>query len=238
MIKQFTFNHFEVNCYLIVDMATRRCAIVDPAPEASFEDAQLTQYIEQQGLTVTHILLTHAHVDHIAGLRQCCEHYHLPVSMHPEGCKLLRQAEAWGAMMGFAVDNMGDLEVVELGDGDIIELVESGKRKVESGATQDTPDNLSTFHSPLPTRIECRYVPGHCPGSLCFVVPSEKAVITGDALFHFSIGRTDLPGGDYPTLIDYLKRRILTLPDDYRVLPGHGIESLIGKERKYNSFLA
>ena len=211
MIKQFTFNHFEVNCYLIVDTATRLCAIVDPAPEASFEDAQLTQYIEQEGLTVTHILLTHAHVDHIAGLRQCCEHYHLPVSMHAEGRKLLRQAEAYGSVMGFAVDNMGDLEVVELGDGDMLKVGD--------------------------IEVECRYVPGHCPGSLCFVVPSEKAVLTGDALFHYSIGRTDLPGGDYPTLIEKLKTRILTLPDDYRVLPGHGIESLIGKERKYNSFL-
>ena len=217
MINQFTFNHFEVNTYLIIDDRVptagekRRCAIVDPACEASYEDTQLTQYIEEQGLTVSHILLTHAHVDHIAGLRQCCEHYHLPVSMHPEGRKLLRQAEAWGAMMGFAVDNMGDLEVVELNDNDVLHI-----------------GNVE---------VECRYVPGHCPGSLCFVVPSEKAVITGDALFHYSIGRTDLPGGDYPTLIDYLKRRILTLPDDYRVLPGHGIESMIGKERKYNSFL-
>ena len=227
MIKQFTFNHFEVNCYLIVDTATRRCAIVDPAPEASFEDAQLTQYIESEQLTVTHILLTHAHVDHIAGLRQCCEHYRLPVSMHAEGRKLLRQAEAYGSVMGFAVDNMGDLEVVELGDGDVIQV---GGVRSEGGG----PDNQT---QQPPTSIECRYVPGHCPGSLCFVVPSEKAVLTGDALFHFSIGRTDLPGGDYPTLIDYLKRRILTLPDDYRVLPGHGIESQIGKERKYNSFL-
>ena len=75
MIKQFTFNHFEVNTYVIVDTATKQCAIVDPACEASFEDAQLTQYIEQEQLRVTHILLTHAHVDHIAGLRQVCEHY-------------------------------------------------------------------------------------------------------------------------------------------------------------------
>ncbi len=211
MIKQFRFNHFEVNCYIVVDTVSRQCAIVDPAPEASFEDVQLTQYIEQQGLTVTHILLTHAHVDHIAGLRQCCEHYHLPVSMHAEGRKLLRQAEAYGYIMGFAVDNMGDLEVVELNDNDVLKV----------GGIE----------------VECRYVPGHCPGSLCFVLPSEKAVITGDALFHYSIGRTDLPGGNYPTLIEKLKTRILTLPDDYRVLPGHGIESLIGKERKYNSFL-
>ena len=211
MIKQFTFNHFEVNCYLIVDVSTRRCAIVDPACEASFEDAQLTQYIEGQGLTVTHILLTHAHVDHIAGLRQCCGHYKLPVTMHTEGRYLLRQAEAYGSLMGFAVDNMDDLDVTEADDNDIIHIGH--------------------------TEVECRYVPGHCPGSLCFVIHGEKAVLTGDALFHFSIGRTDLPGGDYPTLIEMLKSRILTLPDDYRVLPGHGIASQIGKERKYNSFL-
>lgn len=211
MIKQFTFNHFEVNCYLIVDEATKQCAIVDPACEASFEDAQLTQYIAQEQLQVTHILLTHAHVDHIAGLRQVCEHYKLPVTMHAEGRKLLKQAEAYGSVMGFAVDNMGDLEVAEIADGEIIHV----------GSID----------------IECRYVPGHCPGSMCYVVPSDKAVITGDALFHFSIGRTDLPGGDYPTLIEKLKSRVLTLPDDYRVLPGHGIASQIGNEKKYNSFL-
>ena len=211
MIKQFTFNHFEVNSYLIVDEATKQCAIVDPACEASFEDAQLTQYIEQEQLQVTYILLTHAHVDHIAGLRQVCEHYGLPVTMHAEGRKLLKQAEAYGGIMGFAVDNMGDLEMQEINDDDVLHI----------GGLE----------------VECRYVPGHCPGSMCFVVAADKAVITGDALFHFSIGRTDLPGGDYPTLIDYLKRRVLTLPDDFRVLPGHGISSQIGKEKKYNSFL-
>ena len=211
MIKQFTFNHFEVNCYLIIDEATRQCTIVDPACEASYEDAQLTDYIEREQLQVTHILLTHAHVDHIAGLRQVCKHYKLPVTMHAEGRKLLKQAEVYGSLMGFAVDNMDDLEVKEINDNEVLHI----------GSLE----------------MECRYVPGHCPGSMCFVVPGEQAVITGDALFHFSIGRTDLPGGDYPTLIDYLKRRILTLPDDYRVLPGHGIASQIGKEKKYNSFL-
>ena len=217
MIKQFTFNHFEVNCYLIVDDSAptagekRQCAIVDPACEASYEDRQLLDYIEDEQLQVTHILLTHAHVDHIAGLRQVCEHYKLPVTMHADGRKLLRQAEAYGSIMGFAVDNMGDLEVQEISDNDVLQV-----------------GNLN---------VECRYVPGHCPGSMCFVIPTDKSVITGDALFHFSIGRTDLPGGDYPTLIEKLKERILTLPDDYSVLPGHGIASQIGKEKKYNSFL-
>ncbi len=232
MIKSFTFNHFEVNTYVVVDEATKQCAIVDPACEASFEDAQLTQYIEQEGLTVTHILLTHAHVDHIAGLRQVCEHYHLPVTMHAEGRKLLKQAEAYGSVMGFAVNNMNDLDVVEINDNDIL-IVGSGECVVDSTREQMLP----TTHYPLPTKIECRYVPGHCPGSMCFVLPQENAVLTGDALFHFSIGRTDLPGGDYPTLIEKLKTRILTLPDDYLVLPGHGIPSQIGKEKKYNSFL-
>lgn len=211
MIKQFTFNHFEVNTYLIVDEATKQCAIVDPACEASYEDSQLVEYIETSSLQPAMILLTHAHVDHIAGLRQVCEHWQLPVTMHKDGRKLLHQAEAYGSVMGFAVDNMNDLKVQEINDNDILQLGE--------------------------TAIECRHVPGHCPGSICFVLPNDKAVITGDALFHFSIGRTDLPGGDYPTLIDHIKRRLLTLPDDYRVLPGHGIASQIGKEKKYNAFL-
>ena len=233
MIKQFTFNHFEVNCYLVVDEATKQCAIVDPACEASFEDAQLTQYVEQEGLTPVMVLLTHAHVDHIAGLRQVCGHYKLPVTMHRDGRKLLRQAEAYGSIMGFAVDNMGDLEVSEIEDGDIIKV---GSRKSEVGDSVCGSKPQTSDLKP-PICIECRFVPGHCEGSMCFVIPFEKAVITGDALFHFSIGRTDLPGGDYPTLIEKLKTRVLTLPDDYRVLPGHGIPSMIGKERKYNSFL-
>lgn len=233
MIKQFTFNHFEVNTYVIVDGATKQCAIVDPACEASFEDAQLTQFIETEGLKPVMVLLTHAHVDHIAGLRQVCEHYRLPVSMHAEGRKLLKQAEAYGSIMGFAVNNMDDLEVNEINDNDILSI-ENGKLRIDNSAGASNNSQFSTLN---PQFIECRYVPGHCPGSLCFVLPQENAVITGDALFHFSIGRTDLPGGDYPTLIEKLKTRILTLPDDYRVLPGHGIPSQIGKERKYNSFL-
>ena len=234
MIKQFTFNHFEVNTYVIVDEATKQCAIVDPAAEASYEDSQLVDYITSEGLKPVMILLTHAHVDHIAGLRQCCEHWQLPVTMHAEGRHLLKQAEAYGSLMGFAVDNMSDLEVVEINDGDIVEV--GGRRsEVGDGDTQVQAPHTSYL---IPhTSVECRYVPGHCPGSMCFVVSADKAVLTGDALFHFSIGRTDLPGGDYPTLIEKLKTRVLTLPDDYRVLPGHGIASQIGKEKKYNSFL-
>ncbi|MBP5516942.1 MAG: MBL fold metallo-hydrolase [Bacteroidales bacterium] len=211
MLKNFIFNHFGVNCYVVVDDATKECAIVDPGMEASYEDAQLFQYVEHFSLTPKYILLTHAHIDHISGLRQTCQKYNLPVTMHNDGGKLLRQAEAYGSIMGFSTENMGDLETIHADEGTILKLGE--------------------------TEIECRYVPGHCPGSLCYVIPSAKTVITGDALFQGSIGRTDLPGGNYQQLIDKLKERILTLPDDYGVYPGHGESSTIGDEKRYNPFL-
>ena len=211
MVKTFVFNHYEVNTYLIVDPASRRCALVDPACEASFEDAQLEQYIKDEGLTPSLILLTHAHVDHIAGLRQACEHWKLPVAMHPDGRVLLQQAAYYGPAMGFAVDDMSDLPV---------EPLQAGQRLMLGQ-----------------TEIECRHTPGHCPGSMSFVVAADQGVITGDALFHLSIGRTDLPGGDYPTLIKAIREQLLILPDDYRVLPGHGIASTIGLERRHNPYL-
>lgn len=211
MINHFTYNHFGVNCYIIVDDETKQCAIVDPAAEASYEEAQMFQYISSSSLRVTHILITHAHVDHIAGLRQCCEHFKLPVSMHADGRKLLRQAEAYGSIMGFMVENMNDLQVTEIHDGDTFKIGEK--------------------------QVQCLFVPGHCPGSICYVIPSEKSVITGDTLFQGSIGRTDLPGGNHQELLAKLREKVMTLPDDYRVLPGHGESSTIADEKKYNPFL-
>lgn len=211
MIKQFTFNHFGVNCYLIYDEVSKQCAIVDPGMEASYEDAQLFQFIERKELVPTLILLTHAHIDHVCGLRQTVEKYNLPVTMHCDGQKLLRQSEAYASMMGFSVGRLDDLATSHADDGTLLKVGD--------------------------IEIECRYVPGHCPGSLCFVVASEETVITGDALFCGSIGRTDLPGGSYPLLIEKLRERILPLPDSYLVLPGHGEHSTISDEKKYNPFL-
>ncbi len=211
MIKQFTFNHFGVNCYVVYDEQSAECAIVDPGMEASYEDAQLFQFIERKGLHPTLLLLTHAHVDHICGLRSAAEKYNLPVTMHCDGTKLLRQAEAYGGIMGFDVRRADDLVSKHIDEG--AELAVGG------------------------IKIECRFVPGHCEGSICYVIPSEEAVITGDALFQGSIGRTDLPGGNYQQLIENLRNKIMTLPDNYMVLPGHGESSTIGDERKYNPFL-
>lgn len=213
-IERFIFNHFQVNCYLLWDESTKGCAIVDPAAVANYEESQLTQFIEEKGLQPERILLTHAHIDHIAGLRSISERYQLPVTLHEDGDKLLRQAAAYASVMGFDVDSMGDLPVMHIAGGDRLLL----------GGSEELV-------------IECRYVPGHCPGSMCFYLPAEAAVLTGDALFYGSVGRTDLPGGDARLLIEKIKEQLLPLPDDTLVLPGHGPESNIGQERRENGFL-
>ncbi len=210
-VKQFVFNHFQTNCYVVWDEATKECAIVDPCAEASYEDERLVHFVEENGMAVVKIMLTHAHVDHIAGLREACERYKLPVTLHRDSVKLLKQAEAYGSMMGFGVAAMGDLPCEFVEDGDVV--------KVGIG------------------EIECRYVPGHCPGSMAYVLKDAQMVLTGDALFCGSIGRTDLPGGNYPLLIEKIRSRIMVLPDDYQVLSGHGELSTIGEERRYNGFL-
>mgnify|MGYP002525424452 CR=1 FL=1 len=211
MVKRFTFNHFGVNTYIIFDQDTKECAVVDPAAKESFEDAQLTQYFDEHQFTPTMILLTHAHIDHIAGLKQICQTYNLPVTMHPDGLKLIKQAQAYASMLGFDIQSLDELAVQPIQDNDTL-----------------TVGNIA---------IECRYVPGHCPGSMCYVLHDEQIVLTGDALFCGSIGRTDLPGGDYPLLIEKIKTRLLTLPDNYLVLPGHGETTNIYDEKHHNGFL-
>ena len=210
-VKQFVFNHFQTNCYVLWDEVSKECAIVDPCSEARYEDEHLAQFIEENKLKVVRIMLTHAHIDHIAGLREACNHYGLPVTLHRDGVKLLKQAEAYGAMMGFDVKAMDDLPCEMIEDNETLKIGDA--------------------------EIECRYVPGHCPGSMAYVLKEEQMVLTGDALFCGSIGRTDLPGGNYAMLIEKIRTRIMTLPDEYQVLPGHGELSSIGEERRYNGFL-
>lgn len=219
-VKQFVFNHFQTNSYLLWDDLTRNCALVDPCAEAGYEEGLLTGFVEENNLKPVRILLTHAHVDHIAGLRQMSERYQLPVTLHADGVVLLRQAAVYGDMMGFCVKNMDDLPTSLINENDVLEV----------GGHEQSDKRFQG-------QIECRHVPGHCPGSMAFVLHSEKMVITGDALFRGSIGRTDLPGGDYPLLMESLHNRILSLPDEYQVLPGHGESTTIGEERLYNGFL-
>ena len=207
-VKQFVFSHFMENCFVVWDEDSKEASVIDPGAYGQFEVEELFHFVDKNGLTLKYILLTHAHIDHIAGLRQVCEHYHLPVTMHADGMKLLGQAEVYGSVMRFDnVSNMNGLNTVFIKDGDIV------------------------------GPFECRYVPGHCPGSMAFVLHEDKMVFTGDALFRGSIGRTDLPGGNYDQLIKSIRTQILSLDDRYEVLPGHGDVTSVGEEKMYNGFL-
>ena len=207
-VKQFVFSHFMENCFVVWDEDSKEASVIDPGAYGQFEVDELFHFVDKNGLTLKYILLTHAHIDHIAGLRQVCEHYHLPVTMHADGMKLLGQAEVYGSVMRFDnVSNMNDLNTVFIKDGDVV------------------------------GPFECRYVPGHCPGSMAFVLHKDKMVFTGDALFRGSIGRTDLPGGNYDQLIKSIRTQILSLDDRYEVLPGHGDVTSVGEEKMYNGFL-
>lgn len=210
-VKQFPFNHFQTNCYVLWDDASNECFIIDPTPETSGEEQRLALFIDQNGLKVARILLTHAHIDHIAGLKWVCERYQLPVTTHADSNKLIRQSAAYADIMGFAANDLGGLEYNYVSGGDKLTLGDE--------------------------TIECRYVPGHCIGSLCYVTRNPQMVFTGDALFRGSIGRTDLPGGDHDLLIDKIRTELLTLDDDTVVLPGHGECSSIGDEKNWNPFL-
>ena len=210
-VKQFVFNHFQTNCYVLWDEKTHECAIIDPCMVSPDEERRLSLFVTEKGLKVVKLLLTHAHVDHVAGLRWACTTYDLPVVTHRDSQRMLRQAEAYDEMMGFNVGSLADIRLEFADGGDEIRIGEEALR--------------------------CRYVPGHCIGSLCFVAGNPEMVFTGDALFRGSIGRTDLPGGNHEQLIEKIRTELLTLDDSCIVLPGHGESSTIEEEKAWNPFL-
>lgn len=209
-IKQFVFNHFDENTYIVWD-DSRECAIIDPGMNSDAENKKLSGFIADNQLVPKKVLLTHAHIDHVAGLRYVCETYCLPVTMHTDGQAFLRQAEAYGSAMGFGTKAMDDLTVDSINDNDTINFGSSA--------------------------LKALYVPGHAAGSMAFVADEPKLVFTGDVLFRQSIGRTDLPTGDYDVLMQMLRTKILTLPHTCEVLPGHGPNTTIGDEINLNPFL-
>ena len=210
MIKQFQFNHIQVNTYVIYD-DTKQCAIVDPGMETTAENDELINFLEKNELSPKYILLTHSHIDHVAGLEILCQKYNLPATLHNDALKILHQAEIYASVMNFEIASLKNLPTQSIEDKEVIKVGD--------------------------IEIEALAVPGHAAGSMAYCLHEEQVVFTGDALFCQSIGRTDLPTGNYDQLIENLKTKILTLPNDYLILPGHGPESTIGDEKKYNPFL-
>lgn len=209
-IETFVFNHIEENTYVVYD-ETHCCLVIDPGMETPAENDIMAEFLSKQNLKITAILLTHTHIDHMAGLRWIYDNSKVPVFFHADAGKIFRQSEIYASVLGFNVGELNDIPVKNIIDKEIIPFGNG--------------------------EIEARFVPGHAAGSMVYCLHSEKAVFTGDALFCGSIGRTDLPTGNYDLLIEKLRSQVLTLPDDYRIFPGHGPQSTIGDEKLYNSFL-
>lgn len=207
----FQFSLFGINTYVVYDPDTLDCAVIDPGMISHQEEKALTDFVEKNGLKVTNVINTHLHLDHAVGNNFLKGKYGVPVSAHKLDLPLGERMQQQAMMFGINREFQGVDITNYLEDGDVI--------KIGNGS------------------LEVIAVPGHSQGSVALYDKADGFVIVGDALFHGSIGRTDLPGGDYATLINSIKTRLHALPDDTVVYPGHGDPTTIGMERRLNPYL-
>ena len=211
-VARLEFNVFGVNTYVVWDPATMEAAVIDPGMADPDECERFKQFIERENLQVVKLINTHLHVDHVLGDEYVMSAYDVGLTACAADAFLGDNVGSQAAMFHLrGVSTEGVTIAVEVKDGDIIE-VGSGVLKV----------------------LE---VPGHTPGSIALYDAADGFVITGDALFAGSVGRTDLPGGDHATLISAIKSKLLSLPDSTVVYPGHGPSTTIGAEKRDNPFL-
>jgi hydroxyacylglutathione hydrolase len=208
-IQSFTFNPFQENTYLVSD-SEHRCWIVDPGMYDAKETNLFISYIEDNGLKPQSIINTHAHIDHIFGVQTLIDRYSIPFGLNERDLPVLNGAAGSAVLFGLSFGQTPKPSFY-LADRQVLEL----------GSEQ----------------LELRPAPGHSPGSVVFYYAAGKWLIGGDVLFSGSIGRTDLPGGNYETLIRSIHSELFSLPDDTVVHSGHGPATTIGNERKYNPFL-
>ena len=208
-IHYFTFNGFQENTYVLYD-ETKECVIIDPGCYSNEEQQELTSFITDNDLTPVKLLNTHCHIDHILGNNFVATKYNIGLEMHEKDLPTLHATVEYGHVYGFNVEKSPEPTVL---------LNESEKIKFGS------------------SELDILFTPGHSAGHIVFVNHEQKFVINGDVLFQGSIGRTDLPGGDYNTLIESIKTKLLPLSDDFTVYSGHGPSTTIGYERNHNPFL-
>ncbi len=213
LVAGFPAGVFGTNCYIVAPSAGAECVVVDPGQDAT---AGIEQLLALHRLRPVAVLLTHGHLDHVWSVVPVCGAHDVPAYVHPADRALLSDparglSRDLGAMLG-------GLEFTEPAD----------VRPLEGAATLALAG--------LEIRVDL--APGHTPGSVTFGLPGEEPVLfSGDLLFAGSIGRTDLPGGDYAEILRSLARVCLLLPDETRVLSGHGPATTIGRERAANPYL-
>ncbi len=207
-IVSFVLGPVATNAFLVGEAESGTAVVIDPA----WDGEVIAREARQRGWNIQQVWLTHAHFDHIGGLAAIVKAVQPTpqVALHP-GDLGLYTAQGGAAMFGMHIE-AGPEPSIRLEHGQILRLGEH--------------------------EFEVRHCPGHTPGHVVFYCAAEKVMFCGDVLFMGSIGRTDLPGGDYGTLIDGIRTNILSLPDDTRLLSGHGEKTTVGIERRDNPFLA
>ncbi len=208
-IQHFVFNLFQVNTYVLYD-ETQECVIIDPGCYENSEKNLIKAFIGQEKLKPVGLYNTHTHIDHLVGDQFISSEYGLQPQFHQDGLIFFERIPVTAESFGMEVDVLPKPGKF-LKDGDTIKF---GKSK-----------------------LKVLYTPGHADGSVCFYNAAQKFVIVGDVLFNQSIGRTDLPTGDFDTLQKSIHQRLFTLPEEVTVLSGHGPETTIGYEKLHNPFV-
>ena len=196
----------QCNCSIFGDEQSRQAIVVDPGDDLD----DIRAILNKHGLTVKAIVVTHAHIDHVAGAAKLRAETGAPVYMNERDNELLDMLDVQASWLG----------------------VETPER-----TEVDTPAKDGTVLQLGNAEFQVRETPGHTPGSICIWIPRENKLIAGDTLFLDSVGRTDLPGGDSRKIIASIKGQLMGLPPDAVVISGHGQNTTIGREKRHNPFL-
>ena len=209
MLKVFYFNPLRECCYVVWNTGGE-CVIIDPGALSPREQQRLADFVAQENLTPKAILLTHGHFDHIFGLKDAARRWQVPVYMNHKDQSVFEGSAGFARMIGLPYDGY---------QGPISDIM---------ACTDSLPEGL---------RFEIIETPGHTQGCVCLYLPERDLMFCGDTIFRGAVGRTDHPGGDHDQMIESIKRFILPLPPQTRLLPGHGSETTIEEEKATNPFL-
>lgn len=209
-IQSFIFNSFQENTYILFD-DTKECIIVDPGCYEKYEQKLLLDFVVKNKLNPVKLINTHCHIDHVLGNHFVAEKWKLELAMHELDVPTLKSVKDYSTVYGFHNYQESPLPFHFLNEGEKVKFGES--------------------------ELDILFTPGHAPGHIVLHSKNYDFIIGGDVLFQMSIGRTDLPGGDFDTLIESIKEKLLPLDDNTKVYCGHGPTTNIGFEKANNPFL-
>ena len=211
LVKTFIFNMIQVNTYVVYN-ENKECVIIDAGNQEPYEDQQILDYIDRNGLKPLMLLNTHSHIDHVMGNKVLADKYHIELAANP--IEKPFYDKVWAYATAFGINFTQDrclIPIKDLNDGDIVNIGN---------------DELKVL-----------FTPGHAPGHICFYDEKDGIVFTGDTLFYRGIGRCDLPGGNYSTIEKSLREVLYKLPDDTICYCGHGPQTRLGDEKRNNPYV-